>query len=841
MKFFCVRRGTAMRKMLLLFCFLALFSFRSHAADYRFLPEPDEEGSLPLHAEEEESLFPGPDVHAGGVSATVMIYMCGSNLESEYGLATSDIFEIQSSGFDKKDNNVVMMLSGSRQWEGFGIDASKTNICEIGEQGNLRILSSEDSRNMADGETMKYFLNYVSENYDSDRYILILWDHGGGPLYGVCWDENHNPDSLSMEELVLALKESPFAERGLDLIGFDACLMGSVEVAWMLSPYADYMVASEDMEPGGGWNYKFLYGLEEDDSPAETGKRIVDCYYDSFPPEEMNNLTMACIDLGRIGLVADAMNDFFGTFSNEAPRISFADLSLARSSAQNFGRDFGVSDSGSYDMVDLETLAEQHAKYSTDKINALKDALQAAVVYNRSNVEGAHGLSVYFPFYNASQFQKTAGSFYDRLGFCPGYTAYIREFTARLLGDLIVSWKNIFTRTESSEQKQLVTAQLTPEQRENLASVQLVILESETFVSSTEQNFAKIYSSPDVTVGEDGLLSAYYDNEYFAIAHSPFLVDYDPSVPLRLLDTGEYIADALASNSSTTEFFYSNDTLGAIEEEEHENPQRFIRLLYSPPDSRGTLTLKRLYTYDDQTDEYTVRSGFRLEDYKYLNLSFLNGTPVRDEAGVLLPFENWERTSVNIVRIDNFEPWELRFQRDQRGNWLYAAFQITDRQNNTRLTDPVLLNEKERGCVKMDSQLIAGDSPIVLIEPFCIYDQADGAALYVKVTNQSDDLWCFSMSVPADAVNGDEDASDELSLERSMVSLRPGESDCLICTFGRLYGVDRLRSIDFDIQIGSMLYVDKTKTVHCALQMDTLMKAVWTTSLFEARRASQMK
>lgn len=36
------------------------------------------------------------------------------------------------------------------------------------------------------------------------------------------------------------------------MVGFDTCVMGCVEVAQALAPYADYLVASEDLEPGTG-------------------------------------------------------------------------------------------------------------------------------------------------------------------------------------------------------------------------------------------------------------------------------------------------------------------------------------------------------------------------------------------------------------------------------------------------------------------------------------------------------------------------------------------------------------------------------------------------------------
>ena len=90
----------------------------------------------------------------------------------------------------------------------------------------------------------------------------------------VCWDETSSNDCLYMSEVELAI-----AGKEIDLIGFDACLMGMVEVAYQLLGETDYVVASEETEPVGGWAYQyFLYDLimQVDNSPANLGKAIVD-------------------------------------------------------------------------------------------------------------------------------------------------------------------------------------------------------------------------------------------------------------------------------------------------------------------------------------------------------------------------------------------------------------------------------------------------------------------------------------------------------------------------------------------------------------------------------------
>jgi hypothetical protein len=169
--------------------------------------------------------------------------MCGSNLESDGGAATADITEILRSRYNSDEVNVVAMLGGTRKWWG-GMDAQQTAVYEI--SGNRpRQVWSDGLLNMGDPATLSTLLDYSREQYPARDYALILWNHGGGPMSGVCWDDLSQSDNLTMAELQTALEDSPFAHDPLEWIGFYACLMASVETAHMMAPYAKYMIASQ--------------------------------------------------------------------------------------------------------------------------------------------------------------------------------------------------------------------------------------------------------------------------------------------------------------------------------------------------------------------------------------------------------------------------------------------------------------------------------------------------------------------------------------------------------------------------------------------------------------------
>ncbi len=95
-------------------------------------------------------------------------------------------------------------------------------------------------------------------------------------------DESAGDSVLDLADLQSGLADG-LAAAGvgqLDLLGFDACLMGSYEVASAVAPYGDRLVASAELEPGGGWDYGALQLFADD--PAATaddlGVAIVDSY-----------------------------------------------------------------------------------------------------------------------------------------------------------------------------------------------------------------------------------------------------------------------------------------------------------------------------------------------------------------------------------------------------------------------------------------------------------------------------------------------------------------------------------------------------------------------------------
>ena len=227
---------------------------------------------------------------------TFMVYLCGSDLGSS---AKADMVEMAKSGFNEDEFNVVVYTGGSMDWGTEKIPVNQNGLFEV-HNDMIKQVNEYLPDDMSMNATLMHFMKVAIENYPAEKFGLILWDHGGGPIFGICKDVLHGSDIMAIQALKTALENSPFAKKKLDFIGFDACLMASLEVGKTLQPFSKYMLASEESEPAFGWNYAFLGQIKGDTEVGEIGRKVVDTYFD-FSEEAgggmFTDVTMSCMDL----------------------------------------------------------------------------------------------------------------------------------------------------------------------------------------------------------------------------------------------------------------------------------------------------------------------------------------------------------------------------------------------------------------------------------------------------------------------------------------------------------------------------------------------------------------
>ena len=224
---------------------------------------------------------------------------------------------------------------------------------------------------------------------------MILWDHGAGPVYGYGYDEYNKLSSMSLSELKEALYNSPFnGGNKLELVGFDACLMSSIEVASLMADYSMYMVASQEFEPGSGWNYGFLKDVDSKTSSEDFGRAIVKSFKDYYAPKKnVTGISLSLIKLSKVEKVVSYLDTLFEQVDDDLT-IDFSQISRSRSNSKSFGR---ISNEVyHYDLVDLMDLISKLPEKYTKEVSDLKFSINEMVVYQETDLENTNGVSIYF-------------------------------------------------------------------------------------------------------------------------------------------------------------------------------------------------------------------------------------------------------------------------------------------------------------------------------------------------------------------------------------------------------------------------------------------------------------
>lgn len=332
-----------------------------------------------------------------GDTWTILVYLCGTDLETEGGFASINLQEMTLAASSEKVN-VIIETGGTQQWGFGGIDAGQIQRWKVVPK-NIELLDSQPLANMGEAETLGSFLKWGVGTYPADKYMCLMWDHGGGSVAGIVVDELHGGDMLDLTELAQGLS---MAGVQFELVGFDACLMSTMETAAALTPYARYMVASQELEPGTGWDYTAWLNALAADTTAdglEVGTTICDSFYAKCAAGGTESLaTLAVTDLSKIPDLTsafDAMAAEMKGFTSATEKLQPLTQAIVR--AENYG---GNNDGEGYtNMVDLGDLTLCAEGVLGDTGHVLLTALFSAVPYRVAGDgrQRSNGLSIYVP------------------------------------------------------------------------------------------------------------------------------------------------------------------------------------------------------------------------------------------------------------------------------------------------------------------------------------------------------------------------------------------------------------------------------------------------------------
>ena len=364
----------------------------------------------------------------------ILIYMVGSDLETKYQMASSDIKEMMEAGSTRRVP-VVLQTGGAKAWGLESIPADR-NCRWLVRRQRLQLLQDARNENMDNPDTLSDFLTWSIRRYPARNYVLILWGHGLGPIDGFGGDEHYGNHKMKLAGLQAALHCACQATNtSFQVIGFDACSMAGLEIAYALRPYAEYMVASVDYTNHNGWDYRsILQSLQQ--KPTLGGQKLGEIIVNSYRLHsrengEMEDLQMSVIRLDRIERVVQAVDAWGRRLLAAASDPRLLELmGDGRKNAEDYAEEA--------DMADLADTARQLAGRlgCRQEADFILKAVEDAVVYNMKTPEHpkAKGLSIYFPRQDKERFVEKA-ELYRQNDFPSVYQQFVEKYSCMMEKD----------------------------------------------------------------------------------------------------------------------------------------------------------------------------------------------------------------------------------------------------------------------------------------------------------------------------------------------------------------------------------------------------------------------
>jgi hypothetical protein len=380
---------------------------------------------------------------------TLIVYLAADNdLEAAQ---MQDLREMLAVG-GTADVNVVVLADRSPKGDGkYTNDAvanvpnwTTTKVFAV-ERGTLRELADWGELNTGDPATLDRLLRLAAKDFPATRYGVVFGNHGlGWP--GTAVDESSSNDSLTTLELASALKPFVEAHGRFELIGFDSCLMGNLEVAKAIAPFGRVMVASEEIEPDEGWDYTAVLGAltaTPTMAGAELGTAIVDSFHAQFARSQskadaVKGITLGVIALDRIPPLEQAVARLAAAVDasvSTGGRDAWVRVARARNETESYGRAAAAQNPEVYDLADAA--ANLKKQTGDPAIAAAADAVIAAtknaVVHAVRGDARPHasGLSLFFPA-DEKVLAARGETAYDETGFAQANRWYpwLRNYTS---------------------------------------------------------------------------------------------------------------------------------------------------------------------------------------------------------------------------------------------------------------------------------------------------------------------------------------------------------------------------------------------------------------------------
>ena len=515
---------------------------------------------------------------------TIMIYMSGSDLETKAGAATSDINAINPREVDLDSMNILLYTGGSSKWHNSLINNNENAIYELNKSGFKKIKSYEQE-NMSSSETLSDYLNYVYDNYKTDKYDLLVWDHGGA-WQGAISDDFNEGDYLELKEFRDALDNSPFKDNKMEAVIFKTCLNSSYEVSVILSQYANYLIGSEEVTFAGNIIHAldFLNTINGETDPVTIGKEYAESYYDNTIVKGnlkgRRVMAFSVVDLNKINDLTEELKNFFnGIDINE----NYEDISRTRNSLH----EYGGNKVRTFDVVDTYHLVSDLSSYSTyDSDKVIKAFNDTVVNCYTTNERTSKCLSIFFPFNGFEKSKNYGFTVYKDLELNDDYYNFINSFSFKqsqaatstsmlrldeghFTNDIIINNKELSLELTDDEKKDILDIKYYVFKKDNnnynlIKKGDNTIIEGNKLLIDLSNKYLKV-NNEYVTlnyIDNSYTVNGYLDNELKDISNLSNSVNYtigdDHKILLTMDDIGDEVIGSIIYDYKDYNYLYFN-------------------------------------------------------------------------------------------------------------------------------------------------------------------------------------------------------------------------------------------------------------------------------------------
>lgn len=660
------------------------------------------------------AVCPGASAEPVRKEYTIMFYICGADLERDNGQETAGMSEILASRYNTEQVNVIGLLGGTPRWAGNRYNPDVLSVVDISGR-RPTTLEELPLSPMSDPETLTSFLAYCKERFPAQHYILVISDHGGGPLGGCCVDYLFNRTTLGVSAMGQAMAGSAFADRGLDIIAFNCCLMGSAEIGNVLSPYAQYMVATEDSM--FGMQYDWIAGIENDESVLSTAGRIAQSTYlrnkEAIERQKSCQLnSVAVVDLQKMPGVVAALDAFMS-----AQKVPDPDTFTAFSQHRRDSVAFGITESGGnsqFDLVDIGSLVHEMEGDPSPEGQALVEAIRDAVPVHYSDVEGCMGLTVYHPYSNKIAAENGMET-YAGLGFSPAYVDYVINYTSVMTGKPLANWAGLLTnKTSEKDLRTIFILSLTEEQDAHYADSTMKVLYRE----EKDGAYRFVHFTDNVYYEKGVLRSEFVDNALYAVDGDGRALT--PSLPYTLSGENTLLVPAVLSRSG----------------EDRQDPVEQKVLIYCSLDPVSKqLTPGGIAVWDEAMNVWTNSFSVLFTDYQQISIPLQARKETRNAEDILLPFDEWELVSEEAWTAPIDGSWSFCLLPETLDRTrLFATFEVRDSQSN-RYSSELYQVDPTHFPPRPVIQVTYDDAGLALIDNLTVTQSQDCLILSAGLTN----------------------------------------------------------------------------------------------------------